>query len=240
MRTVKRWRMVVLFAMAMAWLESAVAFYGRLLVNRLEPYQPNPLPFIAELGPTELVREAATMLMLWAIGWFAGETRRARWAFACVAFGVWDISYYVFLRIICGWPRTLLDWDVLFLIPLPWWGPVIAPMLIAALMISWGTLVALNDTSDRPLRSRWPVWATAAAGAALALAVFMADALRVAGDGLEALCNVLPVEFNWPVFCVALALLAAPAMDVARQLHDRARTERAKTSTGVLHESSCS
>ncbi|MCX6901390.1 MAG: hypothetical protein NT105_22145 [Verrucomicrobia bacterium] len=222
MRTVKRWRMVVLFATAMAWLESAIVLYGRLLVGRLEPYQPNPLPFMAELGPTELVREAATMVMLWAVGWFAGDTRRARWAFACLAFGVWDVFYYIFLRIICGWPRTLFDWDVLFLIPLPWWGPVIAPMLIATLMIAWGTLVALNDTADRPLRSHWPVWATAAAGAALALAVFMADAMRVANGGIEALCNVLPVKFNWPLFGVALALLAAPAVDVTRQLWRRA------------------
>ena len=27
-----------------------------------------------------------------------------------------------------GWPETVLDWDILFLLPLPWWGPVIAPV----------------------------------------------------------------------------------------------------------------
>jgi len=236
MNTAKRWRMVVLFAVAMAWLESAVVFYGRSLVGRLEPYQANPLPFIAELGPTELVREAATMLMLWAVGWFAGETRRARWAFACLAFGVWDVFYYVFLRIICGWPRTLLDWDVLFLIPLPWWGPVIAPMLIAVLMIAWGTLVVLNDTPARPLRSRWPVWTTAAVGAALALAAFMADALGVAGGGVEALSNVLPVRFNWPVFGAAWVLLAAPVADVVRQLRHQAQAGQARISAESFHE----
>jgi hypothetical protein len=236
MRTTQRWRMVVLFAVAMAWLESAVVFYGRSLVGRLEPYQPNPLPLMDQLGATELVREAATMVMLWAVGWFAGDTRRARWAFACVAFGVWDVFYYVFLRIICGWPRTLLDWDVLLLIPLPWWGPVMAPMLIAALMIAWGTLVALNNTPARPLRSRWPVWAAAGVGAALALAAFMTDALDVAGGGMEAWTNVLPVEFNWPIFGAALALMAAPVADVARQLRRRAHATSAKTSTGFLHE----
>jgi hypothetical protein len=232
--------MVVLFAVAMAWLESAVVFYGRSLVGRLEPYQPNPLPLMHELGATELVREAATMVMLWAAGWLAGDTRRARWAFACVAFGVWDVFYYVFLKIICGWPRTLLDWDVLFLIPLPWWGPVVAPVLIAALMIAWGTLVALHDTPARPLRSRWPVWATVAAGATVALAVFMANALRVAGGGMEAWSRVLPVKFNWPLFGAALALMTAPVADVARQLWFRAHTDRTKTSTESLHEPSFS
>ncbi|MCX6911123.1 MAG: hypothetical protein NTY01_24195, partial [Verrucomicrobia bacterium] len=101
---------------------------------------------------------------------------------------------------------------------------------------AWGTMVALHDTPAQPLRSRWPVWATAAAGAALAVAVFMADAMRVAGGGMEALCNVLPVRFNWPVFAVALALLAAPAADVARQLRRRAHAPSAKTQIGVLHE----
>ena len=40
-----------------------------------------------------------------------------------------------------GWPRSLFDWDVLFLLPLPWWGPVLAPVSIAVLMIVWGTIV---------------------------------------------------------------------------------------------------
>ena len=42
-----------------------------------------------------------------------------------MAFGIWDIFYYVFLKIIYDWPKSLFDWDILFLIPLPWWGPVI-------------------------------------------------------------------------------------------------------------------
>ena len=41
---------------------------------------------------------------------------------------------------ISGWPTSLFDWDILFLLPLPWWGPVLAPVCIAVLMIVWGTL----------------------------------------------------------------------------------------------------
>ena len=50
-----------------------------------------------------------------------------------VVFGVWDIFYYVFLRVLVTWPASLLDWDILFLIPLPWVGPVLAPVLIAGM-----------------------------------------------------------------------------------------------------------
>ena len=56
-----------------------------------------------------------------------------------------------------------------------------------------------------------------AAGALLALYVFMADALRVAGGGETALRDLLPESFNWPLFLVALALMAAPVADVLRQ-----------------------
>jgi hypothetical protein len=36
--------------------------------------------------------------------------------------------------VLIGWPATLMDWDILFMIPLRWWGPVLSPVLIAALI----------------------------------------------------------------------------------------------------------
>src|SRR3954467_14983874 len=63
-----RWFVVVAFAVAMAWLESATVYYLRTLVDRIEPYQPNPLPIQGVLGQVELIREAATLLMLVTVG----------------------------------------------------------------------------------------------------------------------------------------------------------------------------
>ena len=114
-----RWWMVVVFAVAMAWVESAVVFYLRSMLGRIEPHQPDPLPIINGFASVELPRELATMIMLFAVGWLAGRTWRARIGCSAIAFGVWDISYYAFLKIICGWPHSLLNWDVLFLLPLP-------------------------------------------------------------------------------------------------------------------------
>ena len=140
-----RWLAVVGYAIAMAWVEAACVYYLRVLVDRVEPYQANPLPMQGVLGQVELVREAATLIMLGAVGLLAGRTRRAQVGYAAVAFGVWDIFYYVFLRVMVGWPRSVLDWDVLFLLPLPWWGPVLAPVLIASLMVVGGTLASQYD-----------------------------------------------------------------------------------------------
>ena len=145
-----RWGGVAVYALAMAWVEAAVVFDLRTMVHRIEPFQPDPLPLIGGLGRVELVREAATLVMVLAVGVLAGRTWRARLGYAALAFGVWDIFYYVFLRVICGWPHSLLDWDILFLLPLPWWGPVLAPVSIAGLMILCGTLASREGEPAPP------------------------------------------------------------------------------------------
>jgi hypothetical protein len=204
-----RWAIVVAFAIAMAWVEAASVFYIRALVDRIEPYQPHPLPMNEALGYVELWREAATLVMFGTLGVLAGRTWRRRAGYAAIAFGAWDIFYYVFLRLISGWPRTLLDWDILFLLPLPWWGPVLAPVSIALVMILWGTLV--TQSSDTATNARW-AWALGWVGIVLALAIFMIDAWRALPHGREAVLQVLPTTFNWPLFWVALLLMALPAL----------------------------
>jgi hypothetical protein len=208
------WLVVVVFAIAMAWLEAATVYYLRILVDRLEPYQADPLPMSGIVGQVELVREAATLVMLFTVGTLAGRRWESRFGYAAIAFGVWDIFYYVFLKAIYDWPKSLFDWDILFLLPLPWWGPVIAPMSIAALMIVWGTLVSQRDEDA----ARPPVavaWVLCWIGIGLALYAFMADALRVADQGVDAVRTVLPTTFNWAVFVVGLALMAAPVVHMA-------------------------
>ena len=218
---------VALYAMAMAWVEAAVVFYLRTMVNRIEPYQTNPLPIVGGLGRAELVREAATLVMLMTVGILAGRTWRSRLGYAALAFGVWDIFYYVFLKNLCGWPHSLFDWDILFLLPLPWWGPVLAPISIALLMVLLGTLASHSDvrplsaphrafhadTKPNTFKAVWNpalLWLFTLLGVALALYIFMADSISVAGQGTATLRNVLPSRFNWPLFTLALLLMAAP------------------------------
>jgi hypothetical protein len=205
-----RWGFVVAFAAGMAWVESACVYYLRVMVDRIQPYQPDPLPIRGTLGEVELVREAATLLMLAMVGILAGRTWRGRLAYAAIAFGFWDILYYVFLRIMTGWPASLFDWDILFLIPLPWWGPVLAPVSIALLMIVWGTLVTQWHDRRPATRFTRASWGASGAGVLLALGVFMADAIRTLPEGPDAVRRVLPAVFIWPVFGVALLLMAAP------------------------------
>lgn len=226
-----RWLTVTIYAVAMAWVEAAVVLYLRTLINRIVPYQANPLPEMQGFAGVELVREAATLVMLAMVGLLAGRNWRSRWGYAAVAFGVWDIFYYVFLKAMTGWPHSAFDWDVLFLLPLPWWGPVLAPVVIAALMIFWGTLATQWDHNCRPLRAEAGLWGVGFMGIFLALYVFMADAIHAVPRGAEAVRNTLPTQFGWGLFTLAAVLMSAPALDLAKRI---LRSETACGGTGAV------
>ncbi len=219
-----RWWMVVVFAAAMAWVEAAVVFYLRSMMHRIEPYQPDPLPVLGGFGSVELPRELATLVMLFMVGWLAGRTWRTRLGYFAIAFGMWDLFYYLFLKVICDWPHSLLDWDVLFLLPMPWWGPVLAPVLISLLLVLWGTLACQFPETSPAKAFNWPVWALGFLGTMLALYVFMANTLMAATNGLDAIRTALPERFNWRLFGVALALMAAPLIEACQQMNLRRPT----------------
>lgn len=158
---------VVLFAAAMAYVESAVVAYLRTIFHitgELVTAAPKAsqvwlsLPFFTLLKPgalgsvlpssriavTEVGREVATIVMLGCVGWLTGREWRTRLAAFLLAFGVWDIGYYAFLKLLIGWPGSLRTLDVLFLIPGPWVAPAWLPMAISALMVAGGVWVLLQ------------------------------------------------------------------------------------------------
>lgn len=205
----------MLFALAMAWMESATVFYLRTLVGRVDPYRIAPLPPHRLLGNIELIREIASLVMLFAVGWLAGREFRTRFSYMLIAFGVWDLFYYVFLAVMGPWPRSVMDWDVLFLLPLPWWGPVLAPCMVAILMVAGGTLVTQFEGCAGP---RWPSNKTVLlnwSGILLALYVFMEHAIHVLPQGQAAIRGILPTRFNWPLFGLALMLMSVSLVELS-------------------------
>ena len=215
------WFVVVLFAVGMAWVEAASVYYIRLVVDRIVPFQANPLPVAGVLGSVEMVREAATLVMLLTVGMLAGRTWQHRLGYTAIAFGVWDILYYVFLAVISGWPTSLFDWDILFLLPLPWWGPVIAPVSIAVLMVVLGSFATQSSIHTPSTSFTWVLWNLSGLGIVLALYVFMADAIHSLPQGLQATRQLLPTAFNWSLFWLALILMAAPAVEIGWKWRSR-------------------
>jgi hypothetical protein len=170
--TAARLLWLLLFAAAFAWIEVAVVAYLR------ELYYPQGFHFPVILAPPriaaiEIAREAATILVMAALARFAGRRFLERLAAFAVVFGVWDILYYVGLRLLLGWPESLADWDVLFLIPVPWLGPVWAPCVVSLGLLAGGGYVYV--TADRPRRYRAADWVLAVAGGLLVIGSFTTE-----------------------------------------------------------------
>jgi DMSO/TMAO reductase YedYZ heme-binding membrane subunit len=217
LRDKARWWAVAFYALAMAWVESAVVHYLRTHIGRIQPYQANPLPMAFNFGQIELVREAATLLMLILVGWLAGSKVRSKLGYALLAFGIWDLGYYAFLHLMNGWPGSLVDWDILFLLPLPWWGPVWAPMAISILMIGLGTLLTQCVLPSSLPRMERNAWLLAGVGVLAALYTFMAEAIVLLPEGEAAIRSLLPSTFQWPLFLTALTFMSAPLWILALQ-----------------------
>lgn len=126
---------VAIYAAAMGLLESAVVVYLRYLYYPLGFSFPLQGVIDPRILSVEWAREIATLVMLAAVGFIAGKRIKDKIAYFLFAFAVWDIFYYAFLKVFLGWPESLLTWDLLFMIPWPWAGPVIAPVLCAIGMI---------------------------------------------------------------------------------------------------------
>ncbi len=127
-RNIRRPLWVALYAIAMAAVESAVVVYLRALHGGAEPLSVLLHEIPDRLVAIEVGREAATLVMIVAVAAIAGSNVWERFLYFALAFGLWDIFYYVWLWVFIGWPPSLFTWDVLFLIPVPWLGPVLAPV----------------------------------------------------------------------------------------------------------------
>lgn len=136
------------FFMAMAYLESAVVVYLRALYYP-EGFDFPLVPMDNTLVGTELGREAATILMLLAVPALVTRSALERFAWFCFGFGVWDIFYYVWLKVLLDWPSSLFSRDLLFLIPVPWVGPVWAPCVISLGLIATAVVI-LHGRSRNP------------------------------------------------------------------------------------------
>ena len=196
---------VAAYALAMALLEAVVVVYlrGLIAIGR------DQVTLGAYMG-YELWREVGTLVMLIAVGALAGRQWRERLAYALFAFALWDMDYYAWLRVFIGWPGSLLDWDILFLIPFRWWGPVLAPVLIAALLALGAVLALRRLERGGRLAFSPPVVASAGLGALLALYTFMADSLQAWLQQQPDWHLLRPAPFRWPLFLLALAMMALP------------------------------
>lgn len=190
---------VAAFAIAFAWVEASVVIYLRDL------YYPEGFAFPlhpiddSRLG-VELIREFATLVMLATVGILAGRTRWERFAHFAIAFGVWDVFFYGWLYAAVGWPSSLFEWDILFLLPLPWIGPVLAPVVVSLLLIAGGGMILIVERTST-FRPGPVAWSTAILGSTAILWTFMRDTEA----GLH---SAVPQPYHYGVFWSGAGLYA--------------------------------
>ncbi len=188
----KKFIPLTIFAAAFGLVEAAVVVYTRWL------YYPKGFAFPVSVPPieflkVELWRELATLAMLGAAGALAGRNRWQKFAFFMWAFGVWDIFYYLWLNLFIGWPASLFDPDILFLIPVTWWGPVLSPCIVAISMCAAALMIVRRDEAGNAPNPKPLEIFCVSAGALIILYTYMADAAVITA-------GQMPPPYRWGVF----------------------------------------
>jgi hypothetical protein len=189
---------VSLYAVAMATVEAAVVVYLRALHPVDAPVAALLAVIPDRLITIEVGREAATLGMLLAVAVLAGRDRWERFLLFSFTFGIWDICYYVWLWVFIGWPPSLLTWDVLFLIPVPWLAPVLAPLIVSVCLVAGSVWLLTLRARGASLAVPPLVWLLAAAAAVLVLLSFTLD-YRAVIERIE------PAGFRWGLFGTGVA-----------------------------------
>jgi len=190
---------VSIFAIAMGIMEAICVVYIRQII-----FPPDGI--ITEF-PTdnfnfmyEIVRESITMIMLTTVAILAAYNWRTRLAMFFLAFGIWDIFYYVGLKIFLNWPASIMDWDTLFLIPIAWYSPVLVPVLISFYFVAGSIFIILHEGNGTRLRFTLRVILLQVFAFILWLVSFMNNTTHITEFGYK------DVSYSWILFNIALIL----------------------------------
>jgi len=203
----KRFCIVVVFGIALAYIEAAVVVYLRTIFHSsgftfpLTEFGISPL--WERLLLTETGREAATLVLIFTASWLFGRNLRQRFAFFLTIFAVWDIFYYIWLKVLLDWPGSIMDWDILFLIPIVWAGPVLAPILVSLTLLIFAVIILYRSCGARAIRLTPAGWLTFIVAALVVVASFCIAGLHIAKPDFQS-------HFHWPLF--AAGLLSAVAL----------------------------
>ena len=198
---------LTLFAIAMAYVEAALVVHLRQIYHAENLAAIFPLRLLTHHDlAIELAREVATIVMIVTVALLAVRDIGRRFAAFVFIFGVWDLFYYLWLKLLIDWPQTWLEWDVLFLIPWIWLGPWITPAMIALLFTAWGTWVLASNHKPRFTRLSAGLFLV---GTALSLTAFLWPAALSLPGGEQAFDGYQPGDFPWLLYSAGLLAMTA-------------------------------
>ncbi len=205
--TLKRLCIVVVFSIAFGYIEAAVVVYLR------EIFYPDGFTFplaIFGMDPlwkrfllTEIGRETATIVLILTGAWLFGRNLQQKTAYFLTIFAVWDIFYYVWLKILLDWPSSVMDWDILFLMPAPWASPVLYPVLVSITMLIFAIVMLYRCSHAKPIKVTLIDWLGFSLAAIIVVASFCIAGLHITEPNFQS-------YFYWPLF--ALGYMTAVAV----------------------------
>lgn len=221
-----------LFGIATGFLEASVVIYLR------EIYYPEGFAFpvkpviIGKLS-VEYLREISTIVILFSVSMLTGRNRAERLSAFLYSFGIWDIFYYVWLKILLDWPSTLLTWDILFLIPVVWVGPVLAPVICSLTMVVIALYIMYFNRQGYSAKVFLHEGGIFVSGALLVFMTFIWDYSKILIQGRfissfltlrtspaleEIIAHHVPTIYNWPLFALGEVLIIAPFVSIHRRM----------------------
>jgi len=186
------------FGICMAYIEAAVVVDLRMLYYPEGFYlslKPMPLNMVL----IEVGREAATIFMLIAIGFIAGKSFWERFSYFIYSFGIWDIFYYIWLKVFLNWPPSLLTWDILYLIPAPWVAPVLAPVIVAFSMVIVAVIILYFEGKGYCIKlTKWQ-WIILALVVLVIFVSFIWDSAKI-------MRQEMPTRYHWELLFIGETL----------------------------------
>ncbi len=202
------------FSIAMGFMETAVVVYLRKIYYPAGFHFPL-VPLDHNIVVIEFWREAATIIMLLGIGILSGKNTSQKFAIFLYCFATWDLFYYVFLKVLLNWPESLFTWDILFLIPMPWVGPVLAPCILSLTMIVLTISVIYVQENGYNVHLQIKEWVLFTIGSLVIIFSFMLDFIKYVSQGgamsnvwtlsrkkdmLNEIIQYVPTSYNWGLF----------------------------------------
>lgn len=201
-----RFCVAVIFSISLGYFEAAVVVYLREIFYPdgftfpLEIFTIDPL--FKRLCLTEIGREAASLVLILTGAWLFGRNKRQRIAYFLTIFAVWDIFYYIWLKVLLDWPVSIMDWDILFLIPMTWASPVLAPVLCSIVMLIFAVVILYRDHQDKSITVTVFDWLTFTLAGLIIIISFCIPGPHTAQEDYSK-------YFYWPLFCAGLFLAIA-------------------------------
>ena len=206
--TLKRFCLVVIFGIALAYFEAAVVVYLRTIFYPdgftfpLTEFGIGSSPLWKQLLLTEIGREAASMVLISTAAWLIGRNLQQRTAFFLTIFAVWDIFYYIWLKILIDWPGSIMDWDVLFLIPTTWASPVLAPMFISLTLLIFAVIILYRPYLPTAIKATLIDWFGFVFAGLLVVISFCVAGRHITEPDFKS-------HFYWPLFALGEVLAIA-------------------------------